>query len=75
MDTFGCFGTTLNDMVKFILNNKKLLCEAVLEAENGKLFREGLMPLGLLVRFLSDKSNSKMFYEIPGESICLQYLV
>ena len=46
VDTFGCFGiTTLNDMVKFILNNKKLLCEAVLEAENGKLFREGLMPL------------------------------
>ena len=32
-------------MVKFILDNKKLLCEAVLEAENGKLFTEGLMPL------------------------------
>ena len=42
VDTFGI--ATLNDMVVFILNNKKLVCEAVLEAENGKLFREGLMP-------------------------------
>ena len=41
----GTFGiTTLNDTVKFILN-KKLLCKAVLEAGNGKLFRKGLMPL------------------------------
>ena len=43
VDTFGI--TTLHDMVKFILDNKKLLCQAVLEAENGMLFREGIMPL------------------------------
>ena len=42
----GTFGiTTLNDMVNFVLDNKKLVCEAILEAENGKLFREVLMPL------------------------------
>ena len=35
----GTFGITmLNDMVNFVLNNKKLVCEAILEAENGKLF-------------------------------------
>ena len=43
VDTFGI--ATLHDMVKFILDNKKLLCQAVLEAENGMLFREGIMPL------------------------------
>ena len=32
-DTFGI--TTLHDMVKFILDNKKLLCQEILEAENG----------------------------------------
>ena len=35
----------LNDMVNFVLDNKTLLCSAILEAENGKIFREGLMPL------------------------------
>ena len=34
-------------MVKFVLSNEKLLCEAVLEAGNGKVFREKLMPLVL----------------------------
>ncbi len=86
----GTFGiTTLNDMVNFVLDNKKLVCEAILEAENGKLFREVLMPLvyekykanfvefasGIVGSFSLDKSNSKMFYEIPGESIFLWYLV
>lgn len=36
---------TFNDMVNFVRDNKTLLCSAILEAENGKIFREGLMPL------------------------------
>jgi hypothetical protein len=41
----SAFGiTTLNDMVKFVVDNKKLACEAIVEAENGRLFRELLMP-------------------------------
>ena len=36
---------TLNDMVNFVLDNKTLLYSAILEAEDGKIFREGLMPL------------------------------
>lgn len=37
----------VNDMVKFVLSNQKLLCKGLLEAENGKIFREKLMPLVL----------------------------
>ena len=34
-------------MVKFVLSNEKLLCKALLEADNGKVLREKLMPLVL----------------------------
>ena len=36
---------TFNYMVYFVRDNKILLCSATLEAENGKIFREGLMAL------------------------------
>ena len=34
-------------MVKFVLKNKKLLCKALIEAENGRVLQEKLMPLVL----------------------------
>ena len=37
----------VNDMVKFVLSNQNLLCKALLEAENGEVLRETLMPLVL----------------------------
>ena len=37
----------VNDMVKFVLSNQNLLCKALLEAENGEVLREKLMPLVL----------------------------
>ena len=37
--------SNVSDMVKFVLSNEKLLCKALLEAENGKILREKLMPL------------------------------
>ena len=37
----------VSDMVKFVLSNQNLLCKALLEAENGKVLREKLMPLVL----------------------------
>jgi hypothetical protein len=39
--------SNVGDMVKFVLSNEKLLCKALLEAENGKVLREKLMPLVL----------------------------
>ena len=39
--------SNVSDMVKFVLSNEKLLCKALLEAENGKILREKLMPLVL----------------------------
>ena len=32
-------------MVNFVLDNKNLLCKTLLEVENGKVFRDNLMPL------------------------------
>ena len=37
----------VSDMVKFVFSNQNLLCKALLEAENGKVLREKLMPLVL----------------------------
>ena len=39
--------SNVSEMVKFVLSNEKLLCKALLEAENGKILREKLMPLVL----------------------------
>ena len=39
--------SNVSDMVKFALSNEKLLCKALVEAENGKILREKLMPLVL----------------------------
>ena len=36
---------SLNDMVNFVKDNKTLVCDALLEADNGKIFRERLMPM------------------------------
>lgn len=36
---------TPRSMLNFVVDNKNLLCKALLEAENGKIFRERLMPL------------------------------
>jgi hypothetical protein len=33
------------NMVNFVLDNKNLLCNTLLEVENGKVFRDNLMPL------------------------------
>ena len=38
---------TPRNMLNFVVDNKNLLCKALLEAENGKVFREVLMPLVL----------------------------
>ena len=39
--------SNVSEMVKFVLSNEKLVCKALLEAENGKVLREKLMPLVL----------------------------
>ncbi len=39
--------SNVSNMSKFVLSNEKLLCKALLEAENGKVLREKLMPLVL----------------------------
>ena len=36
---------TPKSMVNFVLDNKNLLCKTLLEVENGKVFRDNLMPL------------------------------
>ena len=36
---------TPKSMVNFVLGNKNLLCKTLLEVENGKVFRDNLMPL------------------------------
>lgn len=80
---------TPSNMLNFVVNNKNLLCKALLEAENGKIFRERLLPLVLekykddFVEFASGivahsalvKNNFKMFCEITlGENTFQQFL-
>lgn len=72
--------SNVNDMVKFVLDNDKLLCKALLEAENGQVLREKLMPLVLekyqehFVEFASGIVGSFCLGKKPNTGCVAEYM-